>query len=103
MGVEMASTPAGQKGAAVAALSSASTAPRAAVELTGTPSQGLAGATIAFFVGFAAVALFGPTAKELKDVMSLTPSKCRAPRLSTICNLHLTAHAATGGALGRAN
>jgi len=40
----------------------------------GTPQHGLLGATIAFFVGFAAVSLFGPTAKELRDLMGLTPT-----------------------------
>jgi MFS transporter, NNP family, nitrate/nitrite transporter len=40
---------------------------------TGTPGQGLFGATLGFFIGFAAVALFGPTAKKFKDVMDLSP------------------------------
>ncbi len=40
----------------------------------GTPNQGLIGATAAFFIGFAAVSLFGPTAKMLKDLMGLTPT-----------------------------
>lgn len=39
----------------------------------GTPAQGLFGATLGFFVGFAAVALFGPTANRFKEVMELTP------------------------------
>lgn len=39
----------------------------------GTPGQGLFGATLGFFVGFAAVALFGPTARKFKDVMDLSP------------------------------
>jgi NNP family nitrate/nitrite transporter-like MFS transporter len=39
----------------------------------GNPSQGLFGATLGFFAGFAAVALFGPTANKFKDVMQLTP------------------------------
>jgi NNP family nitrate/nitrite transporter-like MFS transporter len=39
----------------------------------GTPRQGLTGATAGFFVGFAAVALFGPTAARFRDVMGLTP------------------------------
>jgi len=42
-------------------------------QLRGTPSQGLFGATLGFFIGFAAVALFGPTANKFKDVMHLTP------------------------------
>lgn len=40
----------------------------------GSPQQGLIGATVAFFIGFAAVSLFGPTAKKLQDVMGLTPT-----------------------------
>ncbi|GBD88286.1 putative nitrate transporter NarT [bacterium BMS3Abin03] len=40
--------------------------------LKGSPNIGLAGATLGFFVGFAAVALYGPTAKMLKDVMGLS-------------------------------
>jgi len=39
----------------------------------GTPSTGLIGGTLGFFVGFAAVALFGPTAKKFQEVMHLTP------------------------------
>lgn len=39
----------------------------------GTPAHGLWGATLGFFVGFAAVALFGPTAKQFRDVMHLSP------------------------------
>lgn len=39
----------------------------------GTPSQGLWGATLGFFVGFAAVALFGPTAGRFREVMDLSP------------------------------
>ena len=39
----------------------------------GSPAQGLAGATLGFFVGFAAVALFGPTATRFRDVMELSP------------------------------
>jgi NNP family nitrate/nitrite transporter-like MFS transporter len=40
----------------------------------GSPREGLIGATIAFFIGFAAVSLFGPTARKLQDVMGLTPT-----------------------------
>jgi MFS transporter, NNP family, nitrate/nitrite transporter len=40
---------------------------------TGTPKQGLVGATLGFFVGFAAVALFGPTAVRFRDAMHLSP------------------------------
>ena len=41
-------------------------------DLKGNPTIGLTGATLGFFVGFAAVALYGPTAKTLKDVMGLS-------------------------------
>ena len=41
--------------------------------LKGTPNQGLFGATLGFFVGFAAVALFGPTANRFQEVMALSP------------------------------
>jgi len=40
--------------------------------LKGTPNLGLIGATLGFFVGFAAVALFGPTAKKLQTVMGFS-------------------------------
>ena len=39
----------------------------------GTPASGLFGATLGFFVGFAAVALFGPTAKSFQGVLGLSP------------------------------
>lgn len=42
-------------------------------EFKGTPVSGLFGATLGFFVGFAAVALFGPTAKQFKEILALTP------------------------------
>jgi len=42
-------------------------------ELKGTPRQGLFGATLGFFIGFAAVALFGPTAARFQEVMHLSP------------------------------
>jgi NNP family nitrate/nitrite transporter-like MFS transporter len=41
--------------------------------LKGTPGQGLFGATLGFFIGFAAVALFGPTAKWFQQAMNLGP------------------------------
>lgn len=41
--------------------------------LRGTPGQGLFGATLGFFIGFAAVALFGPTAAEFQEAMHLSP------------------------------
>jgi NNP family nitrate/nitrite transporter-like MFS transporter len=42
-------------------------------KVRGTPAQGLAGATLGFFIGFAAVALFGPTAAKFQQVMHLSP------------------------------
>lgn len=39
----------------------------------GNSSQGLFGATLGFFIGFAAVSLFGPTAHQFKEVMQLSP------------------------------
>jgi len=39
----------------------------------GNPTQALIGATVGFFVGFAAVALFGPTAHKFKEIMNLSP------------------------------
>ncbi|MFP3940627.1 MAG: MFS transporter, partial [Thermoanaerobaculia bacterium] len=44
-----------------------------AAEIRGTPSHGLWGATLGFFAGFAAVALFGPTAARFREVMDLSP------------------------------
>jgi NNP family nitrate/nitrite transporter-like MFS transporter len=41
--------------------------------LKGTPSQGLFGATLGFFIGFAAVALFGPTAQRFQEALNLSP------------------------------
>lgn len=41
--------------------------------MKGTPTQGLAGATLGFFIGFAAVSLFGPTAKSLGGILELSP------------------------------
>lgn len=42
-------------------------------QIKGTPSQGLFGATLGFFIGFAAVALFGVTASKFQEVMHLSP------------------------------
>lgn len=42
-------------------------------QVQGTPRRGLIGATAGFFVGFAAVALFGSTAAAFRDAMSLSP------------------------------
>lgn len=39
----------------------------------GSPRLGLTGATLGFFVGFGAVALFGPTAMRFRDAMELSP------------------------------
>ena len=41
--------------------------------LKGNPRLGLTGATLGFFVGFGAVALFGPTAIRFRDAMELSP------------------------------
>lgn len=43
------------------------------LKIEGTPSRGLFGATLGFFVGFAAVALFGTTAAKVKDLIGLSP------------------------------
>jgi NNP family nitrate/nitrite transporter-like MFS transporter len=43
------------------------------MNIKGTSRTGLFGATLGFFIGFAAVALFGPTANKLKDLMQLSP------------------------------
>jgi len=43
------------------------------MKVKGTPQQGLFGATLGFFAGFAAVALFGTTASRFNEVMTLTP------------------------------
>ena len=42
-------------------------------KVKGTPGQGLLGATLGFFIGFAAVALFGPTAAKFQQMMHLSP------------------------------
>jgi NNP family nitrate/nitrite transporter-like MFS transporter len=42
-------------------------------QIKGTPNQALVAATLGFFVGFAAVALFGPTAARFQQVMGLGP------------------------------
>ncbi len=44
-----------------------------AVQLKGTPGHSLFAATLGFFFGFAAVALFGPTAGRFQEVMHLSP------------------------------
>lgn len=41
---------------------------------TGNSTRGLAGTTLGFFFGFAAVALYGPTAIKFKEAMDLTPA-----------------------------
>lgn len=43
------------------------------MNVKGSPRDGLFAATLGFFIGFAAVALFGPTAKRFQEVMELTP------------------------------
>src|SRR3989337_3067562 len=47
--------------------------PHGNLATTGTPARGLTGATLGFFIGFAAVSLFGPTAKSLKGILGLSP------------------------------
>ncbi len=42
-------------------------------QVKGTPNQSLFAATLGFFAGFAAVALFGPTASRFQEVMHLSP------------------------------
>ncbi len=42
-------------------------------QVRGTPRQALFAATAGFFVGFAAVALFGPTASRFQAAMHLSP------------------------------
>lgn len=42
-------------------------------DIRGNPKRGLFGASIGFFAGFAAVALFGPTASKFSEVIELTP------------------------------
>ncbi|MFN3478276.1 MAG: MFS transporter, partial [bacterium] len=42
------------------------------INLKGSPLQGLIGATLGFFIGFAAVALYGPAAKNFKELMGLS-------------------------------
>lgn len=44
------------------------------MNIKGTSSRGLAGTTLGFFFGFAAVALYGPTAIHFKDAMDLSPT-----------------------------
>ncbi len=46
----------------------------APMKIKGTPSQGLTGTTLGFFFGFAAVALYGPTAIKFKEAMDLSPA-----------------------------
>jgi NNP family nitrate/nitrite transporter-like MFS transporter len=44
------------------------------MKVKGTPSRGLLGTTIGFFFGFAAVALYGPTAIKFREAMDLSPA-----------------------------
>ena len=46
-----------------------------AIKLRGSPNMALTGATIGFFIGFGAVALFGPTAQNFVQVMQLSPTQ----------------------------
>lgn len=47
----------------------------ASVQLKGSPTKSLIGATVGFFIGFGAVSLFGPTAHGFIEVMRLTPTQ----------------------------
>lgn len=49
------------------------TSPDRSFAIKGSPRLGLIGATAGFFAGFAAVALFGPTALRFRDALGLTP------------------------------
>lgn len=42
------------------------------IEITGNPQIGLIMATFGFFIGFAAVSLYGPVAKNLKEILELS-------------------------------
>ena len=44
------------------------------MNIKGNSTRGLTGATLGFFFGFAAVALYGPTAVKFKEAMDLTPA-----------------------------
>ncbi len=44
------------------------------MKIKGNASVGLVGTTLGFFFGFAAVALYGPTAIKFKEAMNLTPA-----------------------------
>lgn len=46
----------------------------ATLNIEGTPTRGLIGATLGFFIGFAAVALFGTTAAKVKEALQLSPT-----------------------------
>lgn len=43
------------------------------MNISGNSKRGLTGTTLGFFFGFAAVALYGPTAVKFKEAMDLTP------------------------------
>lgn len=43
------------------------------IRIKGSPDQGGISATIGFFIGFAAVSLFGVTAVKLKDILGVSP------------------------------
>lgn len=43
------------------------------IKIKGSSNRCLFSATLGFFIGFAAVALFGPTAHKFKDAMALSP------------------------------
>ena len=66
------STPAATRPAATLAPRGGPGAPTVP-RLSGTPGKSLFAATLGFFFGFAAVALFGPTASRFQEVMHLSP------------------------------
>jgi NNP family nitrate/nitrite transporter-like MFS transporter len=45
------------------------------IKVKGSPSGGLLGTTLGFFFGFAAVALYGPTAINFKEALDLSPAQ----------------------------
>ena len=83
------------------------TEPRAIFTTIGTPAQGLTGATLGFFIGFAAVSLFGPTAKSLKGILGLSPLEVgflvAAPSLSGDFRLSVAAEILMAIGMGVAN
>lgn len=44
------------------------------IQIKGSPTRGLIGATLGFFFGSAAISLFGPSSVKFNEVMTLSPS-----------------------------